>query len=109
MRQMMIAVAAGLLFFSVVVSAQNRFSGAIEPGAKLVFGDKKGGPFGTDVVLGVLHDGELFFGLGMGCDLQYLENEQYNPNIPADLSRIDLDFTQPKTLKTKEIPLFLLC
>ena len=107
MRKKMFAVAAGLLCFSMAVSAQNRFSGAIEPGAKVFFGDKTGGSFGADAVLGVLHDGKLFFGLGIGCDLQYLENEQYNPNIPADRPRIEPDFTQPKTLKTKEVPLFL--
>ena len=103
----MFAVAAGLLCFSMAVSAQNRFSGAIGPGAKFFFGDKTGGSFGADAVLGVLHNRKLFFGLGIGCDLQYLENEQYNPNIPADRPRIEPDFTQPKTLKTKEIPLFL--
>ena len=107
MRKIMFAVAAGLLCFSMAISAQNRFSGAIEPGAKVFFGDKTGGSFGADAVLGVLHDGKLFFGLGIGCDLQYLENEQYNPNIPADRPRIEPDFTQPKTLKTKEVPLFL--
>ena len=60
MRRMMIAVAAGLLCFSMSVAAQNRFSGAIEPGAKFFFGDKTGGSFGTDVVLGILHGGKIF-------------------------------------------------
>lgn len=103
----MMAVAAGLLCFAVATSAQNRFSGAVEPGAKVLFANKTGCAFGADAVIGVNHDQRIFWGLGIGYNRMFLENEQYDPSTVDTWPTFAWDFSQPETLKFAEYSVFL--
>ncbi len=107
MKRIMIAVATGLFCFSMAVSAQNRFSGAIEPGAKVLIANKTGCAFGADAVIGVNHDQRFFWGLGIGYNQMFLENEEYDPSTIDTWPTFAWDFSQPKTLKFAEYPVFL--
>ena len=107
MRKLMIALVAGLLCFSTAALAQNRFSGAIEPGAKVLVANKTGCAFGADAVIGVNNNQRSFWGLGIGYSRVYLENEQYDPTTADIWPAYEWDFSQPKTLKYAEYPVFL--
>ena len=102
-----VALAAGLFCIAVSASAQGRFSGALESGAKVYVGDKSGGTFGLDAVFGYINENRTFVGVGSGYDRGFLKNEQYSPvQMDADHS-IDWDFSKPKVLSYGEVPLFL--
>ena len=107
MRKPMIAFVAGLLCFSTAALAQNRFSGAIEPGTKVLVANKTGCDFGADAVIGVNHNQRDFWGLGIGYSRMFLENEQYDPSTADIWPANEWDFSQPKTLKYAEYPVFL--
>lgn len=107
MKRILIAIAPVLFCFSMAVSAQNRFSGAIEPGAKVLIANKTGCAFGADAVIGVNHDQRFFWGLGIGYNQMFLENEEYDPSTIDTWPTFAWDFSQPKTLKFAEYPAFL--
>ena len=107
MRKLMIALVAGLFCFSAAALAQNRFSGAIELGAKVLVANKTGCAFGTDAVIGVNHNQRCFWGLGIGYSRMFLDNEQYDPSTAGIWPTYKWDFSQPKTLKFAEYPVFL--
>ena len=107
MRKFLIILVAGLLSFSTAAFAQNRFSGAIEPGAKVLVANKTGCAFGADAVIGVNHDQKVFWGLGIGYNRMFLENEEYDPSTADIWPTFYWDFSQPKTLKFAECPVFL--
>ncbi len=83
----------------------SRFSGAVEAGGRMFFGEKAGEVISADAVIGVMHYEHLFFGIGLGYDRYFIVNSEYVPVEPP--ANIDFYFGWPRILKGNEYSLFL--
>jgi hypothetical protein len=83
----------------------SRFSGAVEAGGRLFFGEKAGEVVSADAVIGVKQYDHLFFGIGLGYDRYFIVNSQYTPMEPP--AGEIFWFGRPRILKGDEFSLFL--
>ncbi len=83
----------------------SRFSGAVEVGGRMFFGEKAGEVISVDAVIGGMHYEHLFFGVGLGYDRYFIVNSEYIPVEPP--ANTVFYFGWPRILKGNEYSLFL--